>query len=77
MEESRMDEKSGIFIEGREVMFNDLGAAVLYVPDHVEDQDHPDCEVGFISTVRDGGIWARFHEGDTGAKCPPENLRWL
>jgi hypothetical protein len=77
MEESRMDEKSGVFIEGREVKFKDLGAPVLYMPPHAIDEDHPDCEVGFISTVRDGGIWARFHEGDTGAKCEPSNLRWL
>ena len=66
-----------VFIEGREVMFEDLGAPVLYMPPHAEDEDHPDCEVGFISTVRNGGIWARFHEGDCGSKCPPENLRWL
>lgn len=66
-----------IFIEGREVTFEDLGAPVLYVPSHAINEDHPDCEVGFISTVRDGGIWARFHEGDTGAKCDPQNLRWL
>jgi hypothetical protein len=70
-------EDTKIFIEGVEVKEIHLGAPVLYVPNHAEDQDHPDCEVGFISTVRDGGIWARFHEGDTGAKCSPENLRWL
>jgi hypothetical protein len=66
-----------IFIEGIEVKQTDLGRPVLYVPNHAENQKHPDCEVGFISTVRDGSIWARFHDGDTGAKCSPENLRWL
>lgn len=70
-------EQDKVFIEGREVKFEDLGAPVLYMPPHAEDEDHPDCEVGFISTVRDGDIWARFHEGDSGAKCNPENLRWL
>jgi hypothetical protein len=70
-------EDTKIFIEGVEVKEIHLGSPVLYVPNHVEDQDHPDCEVGFISTVRDGGIWARFHDGDTGAKCSPKNLRWL
>jgi hypothetical protein len=70
-------EQAKVFIEGREVKFKDLGAPVLYMPPHAIDEDHPDCEVGFISTVRDGGIWARFHEGDTGAKCEPSNLRWL
>ena len=70
-------EKQKVFIEGIEVEEKHLGNPILYVPNHVEDLDHPDCEVGFISTVRDGGIWARFHEGDTGAKCNPENLKWL
>jgi len=66
-----------IFIEGREVLFEDLGAPVVYIPSHATDEDHPDCEVGFISTVRDGAIWARFHDGDTGAQCDPKQLRWL
>ena len=70
-------EQEKVFIEGKEVEFKHLGAPVLYVPDHAQDQDHPDCEVGFISTVRNGNIWARFHDGDTGAKCDPKNLRWL
>jgi hypothetical protein len=67
-----------IQIEGINVEFKHLGAPVLYVPRHVDNnQDHPDCEVGFISTVNKDGIWARFHEGDTGSKCDPETLRWL
>ena len=71
-------EKSNIFIEGIEVEFKHLGAPVLYVARHVDNnQDHPDCEVGFISTVKDGTLWARFHDGDTGAKCDPKQLRWL
>lgn len=77
MENKRMEENSRVFIEGIEVEFKHLGAPVLYIPNHAEDEDHPDCEVGFISTVKDGGIWARFHDGDTGAKCDPKNLRWL
>jgi hypothetical protein len=77
MEEKRMAEEPGVFIEGIEVEFKHLGEPVLYVPNHADGPDHEDCEVGFISTVRDGGIWARFHEGDTGAKCDPANLRWL
>ncbi len=69
---------SNVFIEGIEVTMDHLGAPVLYVPRHVDNnEDHPDCEVGFISTVNENGIWARFHEGDTGAKCDPETLRWL
>ncbi len=70
-------EKSNVFIEGIEVEFKHLGAPVLYIPQHALDEDHPDCEVGFISTVKNGGIWARFHDGDTGEKCDPKQLRWL
>ena len=69
---------SNIFIEGIEVEEKHMGEAVLYLPSHAnKDESHPDCEVGFISTVRDGNIWARFHEGDTGARCDPQNLRWM
>ncbi len=71
------EQQQKVFIEGIEVEFKHLGAAVLYVPNHATDSDHPDCEVGFISTVRNGNIWARFHDGDTGARCEPANLRWL
>jgi|694.fasta_scaffold97881_5 hypothetical protein len=70
-----MEEK--IFIEGIEVKYEHLGAGVLYMPDHAIDEDHPDCEVGVISTVNNDGIWARFYDGDTGSKCPTQNLRWL
>ena len=67
-----------VYIEGVQVLAKDMGAPVLYVPTHVDNNtEHPDCEVGFISTVNENGIWARFHEGDTGAKCNPETLRWL
>ncbi len=77
MEKNRKQKDDRVFIEGIEVEFKHLGAPVLYIPNHATDEDHPDCEVGFISTVRNGSIWARFHEGDTGARCEPENLRWL
>lgn len=75
--ERKNSEHRRVFIEGVEVELKHLGAPVMYIPDHAENEDHPDCEIGFISTVRDGGIWARFHDGDTGAKCEPHNLRWI
>jgi hypothetical protein len=71
-------EEPEFYIEGKLLEEKHLGAPVLYVPDHAKNnEDHPDCEVGFISTVSEYGIWARFHDGDTGAKCEPHNLRWL
>ena len=71
-------EEPEFYIEGKLLEEKHLGAPVLYVPNHANNDDqHPDCEVGFISTVNEYGIWARFHEGDTGAKCEPHNLRWL
>jgi hypothetical protein len=69
-------EEPEFYIEGKLLEEKHLGAPVLYVPDHAKNnEDHPDCEVGFISTVSEYGIWARFHDGDTGAKCEPHNLR--
>lgn len=70
-------ENSNVFIEGIEVTIDHMGAPVLYLPLHATDEDHPDCEIGFISTVKDGALWARFHDRDTGTKCNPETLRWL
>jgi hypothetical protein len=73
-----MEEENKVIIKGIEVTEEHLTAPVLYIPRHANnDSHHPDCEVGFISTVRDGGIWVRFNEGDAGAKCDPENLKWL
>lgn len=66
-----------VFIEDIEVEFKHLGAPVLYVPDHVLDTEHPDCEVGFISIVRRGNIWVKFHENDSGTRCDTKNLKWL
>lgn len=69
---------SNIFIEGIEVEEKHMGEAVLYLPSHAnKDESHPDCEVGFISTVNEHGIWARFYDGDSGAKCNPLELKWL
>ena len=71
-------EEPRFFIQGILLKEKHLGEPVLYVPDHANNDDqHSDCEVGFISTVSEYGIWARFHDGDTGAKCEPHNLRWL
>lgn len=70
-------QENKIFIEEIEVEFKHLGASVLYMPTHAIDEDHPDCEIGFICKVNDDGVWARFYDGDTGSKCPTQNLRWL
>ena len=67
-----------VYIENKEVSFKDLGQPVMYIPNHAEgNPNHPDTEMGFISTVRDGSIWVRFTTGDTGSLCNSENLRWM
>jgi hypothetical protein len=44
------------------------GTQIIYVPDHAEgDADHPDCEHGFVTSVR-GDIafcryWSKSHSG--------------
>jgi len=44
------------------------GTQIIYVPDHADqDEDHPDCERGFVTSVR-GDVafcryWSKFHSG--------------
>lgn len=44
------------------------GTQIIYVPDHAEgDPEHPDCERGFVTSVR-GDVafcryWSKFHRG--------------
>lgn len=69
-------QKSGVFIEGKEVIGEDIGSPVTYIPRHAEgDASHPDCERGVISSFREGRIWVRYHSA-TGALTPAENLVW-
>jgi hypothetical protein len=69
-------QKTGVFIEGKEVTLEDIGSPVTYVPRHAKgDASHSDCERGHISSVRDNMIWVRFHAA-TGANTPPELLVW-
>ena len=63
---------------------SDIGHAVKYIPHHAKgDADHPDCEVGFINSIRspvDGfgsAVFVRYHAGDTAAATRVENLVWL
>lgn len=67
--------EKAIYIEGIEVEFKHLGAPVMYVPEHADkNEDHPDCEIGFISKVDNGIIQIRTLEIDH--TCEPHNLRW-
>lgn len=57
----------------------EVGDAVLYVPDHANgNEDHPDCERGVVSSIRENGngtqlIWVRF-KGPDGESTPAKNL---
>lgn len=44
------------------------GTQIIYVPDHAEgDAEHPDCEQGFVTSVRGDmafcRYWSNAHEG--------------
>ena len=44
---------------------------VIYVPMHAEgDVEHPDCEAGFVTSVRGGTAWCRYW-----SKHHPDELR--
>lgn len=67
-----------IFIEGREVTEDDVSnhTRVMYVPHHVDNNlQHPDCKVGYISSITDTGIWIRFNSIN-GEKTNPKDLKW-
>lgn len=55
-----------------------VGDKVLYIPNHAENSDHPDCERGVITSLRsDGGVWVRYerqHITQPGQKTPVHNL---
>lgn len=63
---------------------SDIGHAVKYIPDHAKgDENHPDCEIGFINSIRDQidacppAVFVRYHAGDTAAATRVEDLVWL
>ncbi len=51
---------------------------VLYIPPHANGKrDHPACEFGVVSSVKEGengqDVWVRY-KGETGQKTPVKNL---
>lgn len=46
-----------------------VGIQVIYVPTHAEDDlDHPDCEEGFVTSVKGGYAFVRYFAKDGGAR---------
>ena len=33
---------------------------VIYIPNHADNRDHPDCEIGFVSSVNEKYIFVKF-----------------
>ena len=67
---------SGLFIEGREVIGDDIGSPVTYIPPHANgDASHPDCDRGHISSFNDTYVFVRFN-APNGQACNPDQLRW-
>ena len=67
---------TGVSIENRKVVIDDIGSPVTYIPNHAKgDASHPDAERGHISSLRDGKIWVRFKAAN-GELVKPQNLVW-
>ena len=59
---------------------------VMYIPLHAyNDTTHPDCEIGFVSSITDKYVFVRFAkqlarlgwERTTSQACEPESLKIL
>lgn len=76
-----MEKKENItFVDynGKTFLVNDK---VLYVPNHAfGDRDHKDCEIGVITSIRDGNVWVRYekqHITQPGQRTPLANLHLI
>jgi len=36
------------------------GTQIIYVPNHADSIDHPDCEEGFVTSVTENGAFCRY-----------------
>lgn len=64
------------FIQGKEVTKKDVGVFVTYVPRHAnKDVNHPDCELGIISSFNESCLFIRY-KSTSGQNTPPELLVW-
>ena len=55
----------------------DIGRHVIYIPPHAKgDREHPDCEVGFITSVRADLVFVNYGRGPTSAGGKRENMVW-
>lgn len=64
-----------VFIEGQEVVKDDIGKHVTYIPTGISDINSPSCERGIISSFTDTSIWVKF-KGPNGQLCDSKNLVW-
>ena len=53
------------------------GTQILYVPNHAnEDENHPDAELGFVTSQRGDTIfcryWSKYHPGELRTKANSE-----
>jgi hypothetical protein len=63
-------------IEGKPLVYEDIGKAVIWIPDHAKgDRNHKDADVGVISSFDSERIWVRFR-GPNGELCDSEKLVW-
>jgi len=75
-----------MLIQDKKLEAEDIGRNVLYIPEHAHgDINHPDCEVGIISSWLDKYIFVRFihvskanGRPSVGTPCAvdPDSLRW-
>lgn len=40
------------------------GTQIIYVPDHADGIDHPDCEQGFVTSMTERGAFCRYWSKD-------------
>ena len=48
------------------------GTQIIYVPDHADGIDHPDCEEGFVTSMTERGAFCRYW-----SKNDPGHLRTM
>ena len=68
------------------IAFFEKCGKVMYVPLHAKDDiNHPDCEVGFVSSISDKFVFVKFAKqlarfgwnGTTSQACDPTDLKRL
>lgn len=50
-----------------QLTYHDIGRTVIY-------RGYRRAEAGTLTSYQSGYCWARFHQGDTAARCDPDTL---